>query len=193
MFYNETLKLFERIAEIKKRAYDNIILPYSFESDTIIFKMKHHARHYEFILGIKEPKIESNVPNISSSIAVPSGVNIAHGHPMTIAATSSNTIIERYIKVCTTTAMQNIISVEWSELPSNFIYFTNSNGTTSEKESMGNKIMSAMILHEKTLINGEIYSLEDNPDAFIKDIEGSNKFSILEVLNLEKDYKHAIR
>lgn len=193
MFYNETLKLFERIAEIKKRASDNIILPYSFESDTIIFKMKHHARHYEFILGIKEPKIEPNVPNISSSIAVPSGVNIAHGYPMTITATSPNTIIERYIKVCTTTSMQNIISVEWSELPSNFIYFTNSNGTTSEKESMGNKIMSAMILHDKSLINGEIYSLEDNPDAFIKDIEGSNKFSILEVLNLEKDYKHAIR
>lgn len=196
MHYEETLKLFDII---KSLDIDFIETLPSYTSTNTNKKFSYQRKDNTIIFDMRIEVLNNNLQGISQQIqqhqhtpthigtpTIPSSVFFGN---VSISTYNSLDDLSNNIKIVINAKDFSLISVTWYKLKNNYLYTLSSNHVTTDEDRYGQQIMTALYLNNnKTIIDGVLYSPDENPDAFIHDIDTKSGISKLQILDLRDKY-----
>lgn len=186
MYHNETIELFEIINSFEPEmlktlpSYDVQHNGRSFSYISTYAESEHPIKYNEFTVKWVTEREDEVVPTISVGSST-----------LTSLTRTYNNVSTDLLNTCTvlvSSDLSRLISVQWEMgLNSNMIYpQAMISSTIIKKTTSEMKLMNALYLrNESVLINGVLYDLNENANAFTEDIsDDKSHFSILNVINL---------
>lgn len=205
MHYEETLKLIEIIKSFDSDFIEtlpsyistrqNKKFSYQKKDNTIIFDMRIEILNNNLQIS---QQIQQHQHTSSPHTVTPHSVGVPIGPSIPSSVFFGNTTISTYnsmdelannIKIVISAKDFSLISITWYKLKNNYVYAISSNHITTDEDRYGQQIMTALYLNNnKTIIDGVLYSPDENPDAFIQDIDNTSGISKLQILDLRDKY-----
>lgn len=204
MHYEETIKLLEIIKSLDSdfietlpmytSTHSNKKFSYQKKDNTIIFDMKITVLDPSTPLNQSMGQHIHNPLNIQApSMTLSPGSVQIHTGTGNISVASYNTYnsiddLSNNIKIIINADDFSLLSINWYIMKNNYVYALSSNHITSDEDKYGKQIMTALYINNnKAIIDGVLYSPDENANAFVEDIN-STGISKLQILDLRDKY-----